>query len=358
METLVWMFLTIISRYCDIHEKMTHRYHCLDQQVFKKFPYELVPIRAEDRLLIMQWRNEQMYHLRQKNILTQADQDHYFKTVVEPAFSQSFPNQVLFSFLENGVCIGYGGLVHIDWEVRSAEISFLMQTDREAEEFERLWSIYLSLIEWVAFDHLQLQRIFTYSYELRPRLYPILDRKGFHEEKRIPREILLDDQWIDALIHGKKNLNFNYRKVLQVDEKLIFQWANDPLTRFSSINSEEILWEDHQRWFQKKLLDPSVQMYVFQYGQTPVGQVRLEPRNQGLLISFVVSPAHRGQGIGFRMISEITHIFSSEIFIADVLKQNQASHRIFKQNEFKVLEHYVQGDQKITRYQKTSHGAL
>lgn len=337
---------------------MTRRYNCLNQQVFKKLPYELVPIRAEDRLLIMQWRNEQMYHLRQKNILSHAEQDHYFKTVVEPAFSQNYPNQVLFSFLENGICIGYGGLVHVDWEVRSAEISFLMQTNRETDDFERLWSIYLSLIEWVAFDHLQMQRIFTYSYELRPRLYPILDRKDFQEEKRISRVIQFEGQWVDALIHGKKNVNFNYRKVLKADEKLIFQWANDPLTRLSSINSEEILWEDHQRWFQKKLTDPSVQMYMFQYGQTPVGQVRLEPKNQGLLISFVVSPNHRGQGIGFRMISEITSLLAAENFIADVLEQNQASHRIFKQNEFKVLEDNVQGGQKITRYQKTSYGAL
>jgi hypothetical protein len=33
---------------------------------------------------------------------------------------------LLFSFLKNGECIGYGGLVHINWIDQNAEISFMI----------------------------------------------------------------------------------------------------------------------------------------------------------------------------------------------------------------------------------------
>ena len=41
-----------------------------------------MPIRYEDRMDIMEWRNEQIYHLRQKNPLTKVDQESYFKQVI------------------------------------------------------------------------------------------------------------------------------------------------------------------------------------------------------------------------------------------------------------------------------------
>ena len=42
-------------------------YNCLSRNEFVFNGYKLVPIRYEDRLSIMNWRNEQLYHLRQKN---------------------------------------------------------------------------------------------------------------------------------------------------------------------------------------------------------------------------------------------------------------------------------------------------
>ena len=76
----------------------------------------------------MRWRNEQMYHLRQSKPLTEADQDRYFDEVVSQLFDQEQPEQILFSFLEGEKCIGYGGLVHINWGDRNAEVSFIMDT--------------------------------------------------------------------------------------------------------------------------------------------------------------------------------------------------------------------------------------
>ena len=109
-------------------------YRCLNKQEFSRGAYSLVPLRYEDRFAIMRWRNQQLYHLRQSSPLTEEDQQRYFDQVVAGLFAQERPGQVLFSYLENGRCIGYGGLVHINWTDRHAEVSFVMETEREEKE--------------------------------------------------------------------------------------------------------------------------------------------------------------------------------------------------------------------------------
>ena len=99
-------------------------YKVLNSQEYRNEIYSIVPIRYEDRTVIMKWRNEQMYHLRQNKILTRETQNKYFNNVVEKLFNEKEPNQIIFSFLENDICIGYGGLVHINWIDKNAEISF------------------------------------------------------------------------------------------------------------------------------------------------------------------------------------------------------------------------------------------
>src|SRR6187200_3011356 len=127
----------------------------------------------------MKWRNEQLYHLRQQKPLTIKDQEEYFSTTVSSLFEMEQPGQVLFSYLEGKKCIGYGGLVHINWKDKNAEISFIINPVLEAEHFEFHWSRYLSLIEQVAFKELGLHKIFTYAFDLRPRLYKVVESSGY-----------------------------------------------------------------------------------------------------------------------------------------------------------------------------------
>lgn len=59
-----------------------YQYQCLSQQIFSNSLFSIVPIRYEDRHIIMQWRNEQIYHLRQNKPLTKEEQGRYFNEVV------------------------------------------------------------------------------------------------------------------------------------------------------------------------------------------------------------------------------------------------------------------------------------
>lgn len=185
-------------------------YKVLNKNKIKIDNYLLTPLRFQDRYLIMNWRNEQMYHLRQGQYLTSEDQDHYFKEVISKILVQSRPDQILFSFLKNKICVGYGGLVHINWEDKNAEVSFLLDTKLENDFFAIFWDKFLIMIQEVAFQDLQFHKIFTYAYDLRPNLYPILERSNFTLEARLIDHKLIDNKYIDVLIHSKINERNNF----------------------------------------------------------------------------------------------------------------------------------------------------
>lgn len=180
-------------------------YPFLQQNAFAKGEYSIIPIRYEDRLQIMQWRNEQIYHLRQAKPLTESDQENYFKNVVSKLFEQEQPHQILFSYLKNDECIGYGGLVHINWVDKNAEISFIMNTELEKKEFDVHWQTYLSLIEDVAFQQLTLHKIYIYAFDLRPHLYRAVETVGYQKDAVLSDHCYFNGEFKDVVIHSKIN---------------------------------------------------------------------------------------------------------------------------------------------------------
>jgi RimJ/RimL family protein N-acetyltransferase len=184
---------------------MNRSYKALAKQCYRAGDFSIEPIRYEDRLPIMKWRNEQLYHLRQQKPLTAEDQERYFLHTIPALFTADFPPQLLFSYLQDGQCIGYGGLVHINWVDKYAEISFLMNTALEEKYFQEHWVRYLGLIEQVAFAGLGLHKIFTYAFDLRPRLYAAVEAAGFKQEAVLKEHCFFEGKYIDVIIHTKIN---------------------------------------------------------------------------------------------------------------------------------------------------------
>lgn len=180
-------------------------YKCLQINEFQTGNFKLVPIRDEDKYAIMRWRNEQIDILRQKQPLTKEQQENYFATVVSGLFMQEKPQQLLFSFLENDILIGYGGLVHIDWINQNAELSFLVATELEAVRFEEYWCRYLDLIEKIVFEQLNFHKVYTYAFDLRPKLYLVLEQNNFFKEAVLREHCRFDDIFINVVIHSKIN---------------------------------------------------------------------------------------------------------------------------------------------------------
>ena len=178
-------------------------YKCLSKQSYSFNEFQIVPIRDQDKYEIMQWRNEQLYHLRQSKPLDKESQDKYFDNVIPKLFEIDNPNQILFSYLENDICIGYGGLVHINWFDKNAEISFLMRTELEKDHFTFHWKIFLELIEQVAFEGLTIHKIYTFAYNLRPKLFHVLKSQNYLLEARLKDHVFFKNKFIDVLIHSK-----------------------------------------------------------------------------------------------------------------------------------------------------------
>ena len=310
-------------------------YKCLNKQIFDKGNYALVPIRFEDRFDIMKWRNEQIYHLRQSRPLNAEDQDAYFNNVIAKLFDLEEPNQILFSFLENDKCIGYGGLVHINWLDKNAEVSFIMETSLESNYFHEIWQAYLKLIELVAFDSLKFHKIYTYAFDLRPHLYESLESANFFEDTRLKQHAIFEGKAIDVLIHSKINQGTYLVLANEDDVDITFNWVSDKKVRQFSFNKSDISYTEHKSWFLSKIKDADCYYYILKSGGQKVGSIRLDhdrKTNQGL-ISYLIDSAFHGKGLGTLILSLFEELLKSKfehlILVGFVLKNNHASIQIF-----------------------------
>ncbi|WP_445386347.1 GNAT family N-acetyltransferase [Robiginitalea sp. IMCC44478] len=315
-------------------------YRALKKQFIRDGQYAIIPIRNEDRYSIMKWRNEQLYHLRQASPLTPADQDAYFRDKVSKLFSDPQPEQLLFSYLEGDQCIGYGGLVHINWVDKNAEISFLINTDLEEDYFEIHWSIFLGLIEQLAFNELELHKIYTYAYDLRPRLYDVLEKCNFKREATLKEHCFFDNKYIDVIYHSKINRSIKLRPAEERDKEITFEWASDKRIRKYSFNQNPITRENHLTWFSGKLHDDGCRFYIAEYNNLAVGSFRLDINDEKeALISFLLSPEYHGLGLGYEILKAGIEIAIKEddikFLTGDVMEKNKASRRIFEKLGFR-----------------------
>lgn len=317
-------------------------YKCLSVSKLESNGFHIESLRDEDRYEIVDIRNQQIYHLRQNEPLTKEKQEYYFATIVAGLFEQEKPNQLLFSFFENGNFIGYGGLVHINWVDKNAEISFVMKTELEQDNFAKYWSNYLKLIEKIAFEELNFHKIFTYAFDLRPHLYPALESCGFKEEARLKEHCLFEGQFLDVVYHAKMNRTISFRKANENDMMLYFNWTNDASVRENSYQSEPISLENHQNWFYKKIKDETCFMIVFEnHIGTPIGQVRIQKQDENIAVIGISNDVnHRGKGYASKMIQIASEEFlkqNPQICISAYIKiENKASEKAFEKAGYEL----------------------
>lgn len=321
-------------------------YKCLSKSVIEFGDYKIVPIRYMDRLDIMNWRNEQKYHLRQLDLLTIDNQDNYFSGVLSNLFEAEQPSQLLFSYLKGDICIGYGGLVHLNWEEQKGEVSFIMETQLEKNGFEIHWTNFLKLIKKVAFSDLKFNKIFTYAYNLRPHLYPTLEKNQFKLKDRLIEEIEVDGKMVDVLIHECTNpiTLLKTRTCISNDKDLLYDWSNDKLVRNQSFNSHKITKEGHEKWFSNKLENKNSLLLINEFDNKPAGLVRFEIEESNSVIGILIDSDHRGKGLSSLMLmkssSKYFELFEKPIF-AYIKESNMPSIRAFEKAEFKFLKNTI-----------------
>lgn len=330
-------------------------YKVLSKQTFSNDQYSIVPIRYEDRLDIMKWRNEQIFHLRQAKLLTEEDQNNYFNNVVSKLFEQNLPTQILFSYLENEKCIGYGGLVHINWADKNAEISFIIDTELEKNFFQKHWTVYLNLIEQVAFNEIGLHKIFTYAFDLRPHLYEAVEGQGYIKEAVLKEHCLFNNEYKDVIIHSKINRNILLRKASEEDIHATYIWTNDEFTRKNSFSDKYISLQEHENWFRNKLKSPDANYYIFEMDSVPAAIVRFdkEKESSDYTIGINISPELRGKKLAVKFLKMACENFTKEKSCqvnAFIKKENIPSIKSFERAGFVFNEELEINGIKSNKY--------
>lgn len=179
-------------------------YSCLRGGSRLEGAYLLRPIHLADAEPIRSWRNDQLDVLRQATPLSTEEQRAYFDDVVRLELLADRPSQVLFTLESEGVRVSYGGLVHIAWEHRRAEVSFLADPARiQRGLYEQDMSTFLRMICSVARVDFGFHRLFTETYAIRDAHIATLQDAGFSLEGTLRDHVIIDDEYVDSLIHGR-----------------------------------------------------------------------------------------------------------------------------------------------------------
>lgn len=186
---------------------MRYEYKCLSVQKFEIDDYQCVPVNPTFIENIRIWRNSQQNVLRQNTKITKEQQKFYYKNNIYPDMKASNPKNILLGYLKKNKLIGYGGIVHISWEMNHGEVSFLLDPTRSNDEMMYLqdFSAFLVLAKNIAFSNLGLTSLFTETYSFRNHHVSILEKSGFILEKTIKKNIKTDHGIYDSLIHGIYN---------------------------------------------------------------------------------------------------------------------------------------------------------
>jgi len=179
------------------------KYSFLKKTFYEYDDYQIIPLRFSDIQIIKNWRNEQLTILRQENTISSAEQLSYYEKIIKKSFMAKNPEQILFSFLMNQKCVGYGGLVHIDWKNKTAELSFLNETARSLDEktFSKDFKIFLHLIFKITFLELKFNKIITEAFDVRQNLIKLLEDVGFTFNKKKKDHIIINGISHDSFFH-------------------------------------------------------------------------------------------------------------------------------------------------------------
>lgn len=122
------------------------------------------------------------------------------------------------------------------------------------------------------------------------------------------------------------------------DMKSVFDLSNDELVRANSFNQEKIIWDDHQKWFEKKINDENSVFYIVNnLNNIFMGYVRLEKEKEDWILTIHLRGEYRGKGLGKEILETICSLNSEKCIIAFVKEKNLPSVNSFEKANFENI---------------------
>ena len=186
-----------------------NKYKILKKSTYNEKNLFLRTISLSHMEKIRKWRNEQINILRQQKKIHSSEQTEYYHNIIYPEFNSLKPKNILFAIYNKNKLIGYGGMVYISWDHKRSEISFLLDSKikENTTNFHNCFISFISLIFKIAFNELQLNKIYTETFENRIKLIKTIEKIGFKNEG-ILKQQYFKNQYISSFIHSyinKKN---------------------------------------------------------------------------------------------------------------------------------------------------------
>lgn len=130
----------------------------------------------------------------------------------------------------------------------------------------------------------------------------------------------------------------NIRKVTPEDKYLLLKWRNEYEERLNSFSLNLISVKEHNGWFEEKMKDSTVFMYIGSEKLLPVGQVRFDIIDDEVVIDISIDRLYRGKGYGTELlklaIEEFNKNFDESKLVAKIKPENHRSIRIFEKAGF------------------------
>jgi RimJ/RimL family protein N-acetyltransferase len=127
------------------------------------------------------------------------------------------------------------------------------------------------------------------------------------------------------------------RPVIFEDWRILLDWRNDPITRENSITTDPVEEKTHIIWLLNSLKNPNRELYILEDNSAPVGTIRSDKgENNKYILSWTISPEHRGKGYGTKMLETFLEGRSGE-YLAEIYEHNTSSIRMVEKNGFSLM---------------------
>ncbi len=138
------------------------------------------------------------------------------------------------------------------------------------------------------------------------------------------------------------------RPITPDDSEAILEWRNDPQTRAMSRNHDAVSLENHERWFQKAIVDPNRVLVMGVIENRNIGLVRFDKDGAAWEVGINLNPVERGKGFGADLLgSAIQHfrqVKPNQKLTAVIRPDNGASRKIFEACGFRWMDRRAEHD--------------
>lgn len=158
--------------------------------------------------------------------------------------------------------------------------------------------------------------------------YPSIDRNA-------------KERFLSSFISLANEFDIKCRKAGTEDVDTYFLWANSEAVRANAINSEIIDYNDHIKWFKLKINNSQSFLYIFELGNSAIGQVRFDKSDSYYIVDYSLDENFRGKGYGTlilklgleQLLKDCKNNKHLKIK-AQVKRNNKASCRVFENFNF------------------------